>query len=79
MVVNPADIPTTNKEMVMKDDPRDSIKIARSLRNGDLTPIHVPSITTLADRGLVRTRSLIVKDLTRYKNRIKSFLYFHGI
>ena len=41
MVVNPADIPTTGKELVMKDDTRDSIKIARSLRNGDLKPIYV--------------------------------------
>jgi transposase len=79
MVVNPADIPTTNKEMVQKEDKRDSRKIARSLRNGELMPIYVPSIKTLEDRGLLRTRSMLVKDLTRYKNRIKSFLYFHGV
>jgi transposase len=79
IVVNPADIPTTGKEKVMKTDPRDSVKIARSLRNGDLTSIHVPSIKTLEDRTLVRTRATLVQDLTRYKNRIKSFLYFHGI
>ena len=79
MVVNPVDIPTTGKETIMKDDTRDSIKIARSLRNGDLNPIYVPSLPTLEDRGLVRTRATLVKDLTRYKNRIKSFLYFHGI
>lgn len=79
MVVNPADIPTTGKENVMKNDVRDSIKIARSLRNGDLNPIYVPSLPTLEDRGLVRTRATLVRDLTRYKNRIKSFLYFHGI
>ena len=79
IVVNAADIPTTGKEKVQKDDKRDSIKIARSLRNGDLNPIHVPSIKTLEDRGLVRMRATLVKDLTRYKNRIKSFLYLHGI
>lgn len=79
IVVNPSDIPTTGKEKVMKTDPRDSIKIARSLRNGDLKPIHVPSLMTLEERGLTRMRSTLVKDLTRYKNRIKSFLYFHGI
>lgn len=79
MVVNPADIPTTDKEKVQKEDARDSRKIARSLRNGDLTPIYVPSLKTLEDRTLVRTRSMLVKDLARNKNRIKSFLYFHGI
>jgi len=79
IVVNPADIPTTDKEKVHKEDARDSRKIARSLRNGDLTPIYVPSLKTLEDRSLVRTRSMLVKDLSRNKNRIKSFLYFHGI
>ena len=79
IVVNPADIPTTNKEKVNKEDKRDSRKIARSLRSGELTPIHVPSLKTLEDRSLLRTRSILVKDLTRYKNRVKSFLYFHGI
>ena len=79
MVVNPADIPTTDKEKVQKEDARDSRKIARSLRSGTLTPIHVPLAQTLEDRCLVRTRATLVKDLTRYKNRIKSFLYFHGI
>jgi transposase len=80
MVVNPADIPTTDKERDQKTDPRDSRKIARSLRNGELDPIFVPSLKTLEDRTLVRSRStILVKDITRYKNRIKSFLYFHGI
>jgi transposase len=79
IVVNAADIPTTGKEKIQKDDARDSIKIARSLRNGDLNPIHVPESITLEDRGLLRTRANMVKDLARCKNRIKSFLYFHGI
>lgn len=79
IVVNPADIPTTDKEKVQKEDSRDSRKIARSLRGGELVAIHVPSLKTLEDRTLLRTRALLVKDLTRYKNRIKSFLYFHGI
>lgn len=79
IVVNPADIPTTDKEKVQKEDARDSKKIARSLRSGDLIPIHVPCLKTLDDRSLMRTRSALVKDLVRNKNRTKSFLYFHGI
>jgi transposase len=79
MVVNPSDIPTTDKEKVQKEDSRDSRKIARALKNGHLKPIHVPAAKTLEDRGLVRTRSALVKDLTRNKNRVKSFLHFHGI
>jgi transposase len=79
IVVNPADIPTTDKEKVQKADERDSRKIAKSLRNGDLKGIHVLSSKTLEDRCLIRTRATIVRDLTRNKNRIKSFLQFHGI
>jgi len=79
IVVNPADIPTTDKERDQKDDTRDSRKIARSLKNKELQAIYVPSLRTLEDRTLVRSRSMLVKDITRYKNRIKSFLYFHGI
>jgi transposase len=79
IVVNPADIPTTDKERVQKEDKRDSRKIARSLSTGTLMPIYVPSIQTQRDRSLLRTRAMLVKDLARYKNRIKSFLYFYGI
>jgi transposase len=79
IVVNPADIPTTDKEKVQKEDKRDSRKIARSLSAGILTPIYIPSLQTQRDRSLLRTRSLLVKDLARVRNRIKSFLYFHGI
>jgi len=77
IVVN--DIPTTDKEKVQKEDARDSRKIARSLRSGDLIAIHVPCLKTLDDRSLMRTRTALVKDLVRNKNRTKSFLYFHGI
>jgi transposase len=79
IVVNPADIPTTDKEKVNKTDQRDSKKIAQSLRSGFLNGIYVPSSRTLEDRNLIRTRSLMVKDLSRNKNRIKTFLHFRGI
>jgi len=79
MVINPADVPTSQKEQLQKDDPTDSRKLARSLRSGDLKGIYVPSIETLGDRSLVRMRSTLVKDMVRFKQRIKSFLYFYGI
>ena len=79
IVVNPADIPTTDKERVNKEDKRDSRKIARSLSSGNLVPIYIPSIKNQRDRSLLRTRAMLVKDSTRYKNRIKSFLCFYGI
>jgi transposase len=79
IVVNPADIPTTDKERVNKTDQRDSKKIAQSLRSGHLKGIYVPSAQTLEDRNLIRARWLLVKDLSRNKNRIKTFLHFRGI
>jgi transposase len=79
IVVNPADIPTTDKERVQKEDKRDSLKIAKSLSSGTLMPIYTPSIQTQRDRSLMRTRAMLVKDSARYKNRIKSFLFYYGI
>jgi|SRR3989304_6304920 len=79
IIVNPADIPTTNKEHVQKEDKRDSRKIARCLRNGGLTPIHVPSMKTIQDRTLIRNRYTLVKEMKRFKNRVKSMLLFYGI
>lgn len=78
IIVNPADIPTTDKERKQKEDTRDSIKIARSLQSSALEAIYIPSIATQELRSLVRYRKSIVKDLSRNKSRIKSFLYLHG-
>lgn len=79
IVVNAADVPSTQKEVLQKTDPIDSGKLARSLRSGELTGIYIPDIETLGDRSLLRARSAVVKDLTRMKQRTKSLLYFYGI
>jgi transposase len=79
IVVNPADVPTTDKEKKQKTDKRDSRKIARSLKNGELVGIYVPDKISLEERHLVRSRSMLVRDMTRNKNRIKSLLHFYGI
>ena len=79
IVVNPADVPTTDKEKKTKSDPVDSRKMARSLRNGELTGIYVPLREKIEDRSLIRTRQAMVKKQTRCKNQIKSALYFYGI
>lgn len=79
IVVNPADIPTTDKEKRQKEDKRDSRKIAKSLKNGELTGIYVPGKEMEELRGLIRYRKTLVKEISRHKNRIKSFLHFNGI
>jgi len=79
IVVNPSDIPTTDKDRQQKEDKRDSRKIADSLRCKQLKPIYVPDKRILHDRTLLRTRDKVVRDNSRCMNRIKSMLYFHGI
>jgi len=78
LVVNAADIPTSNKEASNKTDPVDSRKIGKALRAGLLTSIYVPSQTTEGDRQLFRYRKKLLADLTRVKNRIKDKFLFTG-
>ena len=79
IVVHPADIPTKDKEKRNRNDNVDSRKIARNLRNGELTPIYILSRQAQEDRSLVRMRMLMVKKQTRCKNQIKSLLTLYGI
>ena len=50
IVVNPADIPTTDKEKKRKTDRVDSRKLGRSLRSGELHSIYIGSESKLDDR-----------------------------
>jgi transposase len=79
IITNAADVPTGEKERLQKDDGVDSRKLARSLRSGELEAIYVPAASTLEDRSLIRMRGTMVRDMTRMKQRVKSFLYFFGI
>jgi transposase len=79
LVVNPADVPTKDKERASKTDRVDCRKLARSLRNGEIEGIYVPSRPKAEDRGLLRTRHSMVRKQTRCKNQIKSILCFYGI
>ncbi|NQV13886.1 IS110 family transposase [bacterium] len=79
MVVHPGDVPTTDKERRHKTDSRDSRKLAKQLRSGDLSAIHVPGVRLREDRSLLRQRKTIRKEETRVKNRIKQFLHFRGV
>jgi transposase len=79
LVVNPADVPTKDKERAGKTDRVDCRKLARSLRNGEIDGIYVPSRPRAEDRSLLRTRYSMVRKQTRCKNQIKSILCFYGI
>ncbi|MCA9731105.1 MAG: IS110 family transposase [Lewinellaceae bacterium] len=79
VVVHPADIPTTDHERQHKDDVRDSRKIARALRNGELKGIFIPTKRQQQDRALVRRRFSIASDRRRAMTRIKMYLHFLGL
>jgi transposase len=79
IVVNAADIPTTNKQKDRKTDKADSKKLAEFLRAGLLRGIYIPSRQSQEDRSLIRVRGTLVRMQTAAKNRIKSFLSFYGI
>ena len=79
IVVNPADIPTSDKERAQKEHRRDARKIATQLKAGALKGIYVPCPSEVGLRELQRLRFTITKDSTRAKVRIKAFLMRHGI
>lgn len=79
IVVNAADVPTTQYENVMKSDPVDSVKLAKALRAGQLQGIYVRERENLDDRSLVRLRGTISKEVSRYKIRVRHMLHSNGV
>jgi transposase len=79
IIVNPADIPTKDKEKRVKTDSIDCRKLARCLMNGELDPIRIRTKEQQQDRALVRMRHKMIKKQTICKNQIKSLLAFYGI
>lgn len=78
-VVNPADIPDTDRERRSKTDVVDARKLAQHLAAGLLHGVHVPSEKLQKQRSLIRFRKKLWGDLCRVKNRLKSELLFQGI
>lgn len=79
IVINAADVPTSQYETVLKSDKVDSEKLAKSLRAGVLRGIYIREKDNLDDRSLVRVRTTIRKDLSAYKYRVKHMLLNHGV
>ena len=78
MVCAPSLIPKKPGERV-KTDRRDAIKLARSLRAGDLSAVYVPSVEDEAFRDLARAWASARDDLRHARQRLKSFLLSHGV
>lgn len=76
-VVAPTLVPVKAGDRV-KTDRRDALKLARSYRAGDLTPVWVPDAAHEALRDLVRAREAAKKDQLRARHRLSKFLLRHG-
>jgi transposase len=78
-VINPADIPKSNKQLYQKTDKIDSRYLCDLLKSNQLKGIYVPTESEEQLCAMLRERNQITKSLRVTKNRIKSSLLFHGI
>jgi transposase len=79
MVINAADVPSSDKDKRRKSDCIDARKLSKALVSRSLKGVFVPQQEMEHIRTLVRQRSKLVEDQTRCKNRIKHLLLFSGL
>lgn len=77
VVVAPSLVPTRSGDRV-KTDRRDAARLARFLRSGDLTEIHVPDAATEAMRDLERARDDAKKAERVSRHQLGKFLLRQG-
>ncbi len=76
IVVAPSLVPSKAGERV-KTDRRDAVKLARFLRSGDLTAVHVPDEATEAIRDLERARDAAKRAERTARHQLSKFLLRH--
>jgi len=79
IVVNAADVPSSDKDKKQKNDTVDARKLSRELSKSNLGAIYVPTLKEQNDRSLVRLREQMVQNQTRSKNRIRHLMHFNGL
>ena len=77
IVIAPSLVPKSAGDRV-KTDSRDAVKLARFLRSGDLTEVHVPEAATEAMRDLERSRDDAKKAERVARHQLSKFLLRHG-
>ncbi len=77
MVVAPSLVPKQAGDKV-KTDARDAKKLARFLRSGDLTAVHIPDAATEAMRDLERARQDARAAERTARHQLSKFLLRHG-
>lgn len=78
MVVAACRIPKIPGKMA-KTDSLDCKRLAEYLAGGMLKPIAIPTREQEAERAKVRRRDQVAREIAGTKERIKSFLLFHGL
>jgi transposase len=78
VVVAPSLVPSSSGDRV-KTDRRDAVKLARFLRSGDLTEVHVPEPATEAMRDLERARDDAKNAERAARQQLNKFLLRHGL
>jgi len=79
IVINAADVPSSDKDKRRKSDCVDARKLSKALVSRSLKGVFVPQPEMEHIRTLVRQRNKLVEDQTRCKNRIKHLLLFSGL
>jgi transposase len=77
IVIAPSLVPKTAGDRI-KTDRRDAVKLARFLRSGDLTEVHVPEAATEAMRDLERSREDAKRAERTARHQLSKFLLRHG-
>lgn len=78
-VVNPADVPRSDKQGWQKTDKIDSRNLCKHLEDGNLQGICIPGEEQEQLRSLFRRRIHLARQLRLIKNHIKSQLLYYGI
>lgn len=79
LVVNPADVPRTDKQSHQKTDVLDCRNLAKQLQSGHLHGVYIPDQKQDYLKSLVRQRAETTRQLRKIKCSIKAFLLYHGI
>jgi transposase len=78
-VVNPNDVPRSDKQLYQKTDKLDCRNLCRQLQQDQLHGIYIPTEPEEQLKSLLRQRNQVVKQLRKAKSQIKGLLLFHGI
>jgi transposase len=79
MVVNPSDIPRSDKHQYQKNDKIDARMLCKLYKENQLKHIYIPSEKEDYLKLLLRQRNIVVRNLRRQKNQIKSHLLYLNI